>query len=516
MRPLRFFRLEIGHLWALAIVTGVFAFVNTHPIRPHDFWWHLALGREIFTTGEIPVSDHSSFTMAGQPYAGYQTFWLFDAGLYGIYLAGGLPLVVFVHSLVLTFTFGLTILLGRQISGSWRAAAAATFFAAALGIHSWNLRPQSISYLIGAVFLYAIYLLRRKPAGAGRRSSEAASKRIWLWIAVFPLGMLAWANSHGSFPIGLALIGIWLGDETWKWFNSRARREPELSLKPLAAPTLALALAGLACLANPRGFGIVDYLSTLARDPAVQNLVPEWAPPSFDTQFGSIFLLGLLFCAIALILSPRRANFFQLASFLAFALLGLRTARGSAWFGLAMAPVLAEHIASLASKGDRSRPQANERSGSPAINRAFLLTLLLMAGFSLPWFKNTLPLPETKAGLLSRETPVEATRYLVDENLPQPIFNDMSFGSYLIWAAPGYRTFVDTRIELFPPEIWKDYFYVSSALPGWEDLLDRYGIKTLMISPEGQAELAAAAEASPEWRRVHRDQAATIFVKEPD
>jgi hypothetical protein len=75
---------------------------------------------------------------------------------------------------------------------------------------------------------------------------------------------------------------------------------------------------------------------------------------------------------------------------------------------------------------------------------------------------------------------------------------------------------VDTRIELFPPEIWKDYFYVSSALPGWEDLLDRYGIKTLMISPEGQAELAAAAEASPEWRRVHRDQAATIFVKEPD
>lgn len=509
MRPLQVSRLEIGHLWALAIVIGVFAFVNTHPIRPHDFWWHLALGREIFTTGEIPVSDHSSFTMAGQPYPAYQMFWLFDAGLYGVYRAGGLPLVVFLHSLIITLAFGFTILLCRQISGGWRAAAASTFFAAALGIHSWNLRPQSISYLIGAVFLYAIYLFRRKPM-------EAAPKMSRAWLAVFPLGTIVWVNSHGSFPIGLALIGIWLGDEAWRWLAARARHEPDRSLRPVAAPAIALGLSGLACLANPRGFAILDYLRALVSHPAVQNLVPEWAPPGFDTPFGSIFLVGLLLCASLLILSPQRPDFFQLATFLVFALLGLRTARGSAWFGLAMAPVLAGHLPILLNKVANSRPNARDRSGSPAINLLFLGILLLMGGVSLPWFKDSLPLPGSKAGLISRETPVDAARYLVDENLPQPIFNEVGFGSYLIWAAPEFKTFVDTRIELFPPEVWEDYLYIGNALPGWEELLDRYGIETLMISPEGQAELAASAEASPRWRRAYRDQAAVIFVRKPD
>jgi hypothetical protein len=28
--------------------------------------------------------------------------------------------------------------------------------------------------------------------------------------------MLVWVNSHGSFPVGLLLLGIWLGDETWQ------------------------------------------------------------------------------------------------------------------------------------------------------------------------------------------------------------------------------------------------------------------------------------------------------------
>jgi hypothetical protein len=28
--------------------------------------------------------------------------------------------------------------------------------------------------------------------------------------------MLVWVNSHGTFPLGLVLIGLWLADETGK------------------------------------------------------------------------------------------------------------------------------------------------------------------------------------------------------------------------------------------------------------------------------------------------------------
>ena len=41
------FQLRIEHLWALIVLAGIFIFVNTHPIRPHDFWWHIAIGKEI-------------------------------------------------------------------------------------------------------------------------------------------------------------------------------------------------------------------------------------------------------------------------------------------------------------------------------------------------------------------------------------------------------------------------------------------------------------------------------------
>ena len=50
-------RLSIEHLWALAVLACIWAFVATHPIRPHDFWWHLEIGHEIVQTGQVPTHD---------------------------------------------------------------------------------------------------------------------------------------------------------------------------------------------------------------------------------------------------------------------------------------------------------------------------------------------------------------------------------------------------------------------------------------------------------------------------
>ncbi len=66
--------IPVAYLWPLTVLLGVFAFLNTHPIRPHDFWWHMAVGREILTTGRIPTVDAFSFTAAGAPYPSYAAF----------------------------------------------------------------------------------------------------------------------------------------------------------------------------------------------------------------------------------------------------------------------------------------------------------------------------------------------------------------------------------------------------------------------------------------------------------
>jgi hypothetical protein len=140
--------------------------------------------------------------------------------------------------------------------------------------------------------------------------------------------------------------------------------------------------------------------------------------------------------------------------------------------------------------------------------------IIIMGVISLPWFKSVLPLPTAKAGLISSETPVQATQILLEDNLPGRVFNAMSFGSYLIWAAyPHYQVFVDSRIELFSEKVWIDYLKISNAEGDWETLLRDYGVNTLMMSPVEQTALVVAAQESDEWVVRYKDTSAIIFER---
>ncbi len=490
---------SIEHLWALIVLAGIFAFLNTSPIRPHDFWWHMQAGKEILATGHIPAVDTLSFTATGRPYT-YWVYWLMEAALYLFYSIGGPALVILVHSLSITAAYGLLLHLCRREAGAWRPAVPCVLFAAAQGVNDWNVRPQAIAFPLAALVLWAIY--------ENRRSLR------WRWLIILPVSLLIWVNSHPSFVIGLMLLGVWLLSE------SIAIRQR------LLRPALAMMASGVACLFNPRGPGIITYLGSMSQSPVIQNLVWEWRPPSFDTLHGSIFLTCLLLSAVILALSPRRPDLFQVLTFFAFAGLGLKTSRGIVWFGMVMAPVLAGHLAALIDQARhplQKTPRLSRHgrlsalppsTGSLALN--YFLAGAIVSGvlLSLPWFKDLLLFPENKAGLISSETPVEATRFLLKEQWPGKLFHAQAFGSYLIWAAqPDYPVFVDPRIELYPPRIWLDYLSISEAQCDWEQRLEQYGVNTLMLNPKEQSALVRAASESPNWKQVYQDPYAVIFVR---
>ena len=486
-RPTAGRSLSPAHLLAFAALVGIFAFVNTHPIRPHDFWWHLAAGREIVRTGRIPETDTFSYTRRGAPYPSYAMFWLAEVGFYGLYTAGGPPLVIFAHSLWITAAYGL-VLWTAWIRGGARAAAVGTLWAAALGLDDWNVRPQAFAFLAGALFLRALVGL--EGAAGGR------------WLPAFPLGMALWVNTHGSFPVGLAWLGLsWLGQ------IGEARRPGASNPALRTRLGLAFGLALLATLLNPRGPGVYGYVLAMARNPVLRTLVPEWAPPGLD-RHGLMFFAGLIFLAGALWRSPRRVTVPEALLLAGFAVLALWTSRGIVWFGMVGAPILAAHL------GARPLFAARAAPGISKLNRAFLGLLGGMALASLPWFKPAWPLPPAKAGWLSAETPVAATAFLLRERPPGPLFHALSFGSYLIWAAqPDYPVFVDPRLELYPMDLWLDYLAISAAVPDWEERLDRYGIRLLMLSPAEQPALVEAAGRSPRWRLRYRDAAAVVFTR---
>jgi hypothetical protein len=495
------YRLSIEHLWGLIILGGIFIFINTHPIRPYDFWWHITIGKEILTSRAIPTVDIYSFTQAGQPYLSYQMFWLMEVILYSVYRLGGPALVVFFQSVLVTTAYGIIFLISKHVSNSWRIAAISVIFAAALGLNDWNVRPQGITFLLASLILLAIYEYRSKPR--------------WGWLVLIPISMLVWVNSHGTFIIGIALVGIWWGQEIWTAIKKLIRHEKDIDWKTVYIPGIVCFVSTVVCLANPRGIGIIDYLRSLTGNSVIQNLVTEWAAPSFGSLMGSLFLVGLILSGVLLILSPRRPSFFQVATFLVFGILGVRTLRGSVWFGLVMAPILADHLAALVARFRKADQVQEAQSGSGIINSLIVVLVVLTAVITLPWFKNSLPLPTAKAGLISSETPVAATKELLELAPPGELFNSMSFGSYLIWAAyPQYQVFVDSRIELFPPDIWLDYLEISNAQGDWEARLSEYGINTLMLSPVDQPMLVKAVEASKQWKLIYRDNDAEIFVRD--
>jgi hypothetical protein len=495
------FRLKIEHLWGFVALVGIFVFINTHPIRPQDFWWHIAIGREIVTTGKIPTADIYSYTEAGQPYPSYQMFWLMETVLFELYHLGGPALVIFVYSLMITAAYGIIFWICKQSTQGWRVAAFSVLFAAALGLNDWNVRPQGITFLLGSLFLLAIYQYRRNNR--------------WYWLVIFPLGMSIWVNSHGTFMIGLVMVGLWWGQELWEAVIQRIRGNQTIALRAIIVPGILFVITTLVCLVNPRGIGIIDYVKTLTSNSVVQNLVVEWAPPTLNTYLGVIFFCALFGIAVLLAVSPKRPNFYQLAALVVFGLLGIKTSRGIVWFGLVMAPTLADHLSAIVRQYQPTQPvQAKNKGGSRLINTILVALILLMGIASLPWFKSFLPLPAAKAGLISSETPIQATQFLLEQNPPGKLFNSMSFGSYLIWAAyPQYQVFVDTRIELFSGKVWMDYLNISNASGDWETGLRNYGVNTLMISPEEQAGLVQAVLTSNEWTKIYQDDVSDIFIR---
>ena len=492
-------KLSVRMLWSLTLIVGVFAYVNSSQISPNDFWWHMAVGKDILKSYQIPSVDIYSYTMAGQPYPSYQMFWFMDVWLFSLYNLGGLELVLFSQSLIITGTYFIILILCWRNSQKWGVTTLCILFAIILGIYAWSVRTQAISFLIGTLFLLAIYSYRRQPNNG--------------WFAVFLLGMLVWVNSHGSFPVGLLMIGIWFADELYRFWKSRRKGTFE-PLNQLIVPGFTMVLSTSICLVNPRGENVLDYLITMATNQIVQNSVPEWAPPSITSPIGILYFSGILITALILAISQRRPTFFQLATFLAFALLGIRTTRGVIWFGLTIAPILASHLSTIIEQKSKNPSVHIYRLRWMAINLSILVILFILAMVSLPWLRGIVPKSPEGRTFLTHDTPVEATQYLVDEHLPGRLFNDIAFGSYLIWAAqPNYQVFVDTRIELFPPDIWHHYQIISNSLPGWENVIENYDIQTFMLNPIAQEPLAHELKLSSKWRLIYSDNDAWIFTR---
>lgn len=488
---------SLDQLWGIATVTLLALRVQLTPIAPNDFWWHIATGRLIAQTGSVPLTDQFSYSQPGAAY--FNQPWLAQLLMYGGYQLGGAALLELLQAVLIGASFGLLYLVCRREGAGPRLATLVTLSGALVAMDNWQIRPQT----------YAV------PLFIGSLAIVTAWRHGWrapLWA--LPLIMLVWVNLHGTFTLLLALCGLtWLGAVVARLRKGVGDGEQETggasyrhSTRSLIEFALWSGAALLATALNPQGPQIWRYVAGLLSNRSVGELVTEWAPPirDLDSPMTIVFFVLLAIFAAIVVWRRRRMMLTDWLLLLPFLLLALQSVRNILWLGIVVTPIAARLL--MSNQSGRRRPVE-----IALMNRliAGLLGLLLLA--TLPWWKETIGLPPVLGSLLSEQTPVAATAQL--QTLPQRperLFHEMGFGSYLIWAAPEQRIFLDPRIELYPYEQWRDYILLGQGKQ-IDELRQRYGFDGWLLNPETQADLVAALDQHPGWQRGFTTDEAVYF-----
>jgi len=316
---------------------------------------------------------------------------------------------------------------------------------------------------------------------------------------------------------------------------------PDLDLTPRRHVVLGVAVtAAAATLLNPTGFGVWSYAVTLATNSTITARVSEWRPPSPTTPSGFLFFASLvavtLFTLAAfarrqvgrwrpswpmavLIARPPWALSFTL---LVFAVLGMVSGRGIAWWPFAAAATVAALLQARASPASLSGsapaeallptpPWVEPRS---RLNALIAVVLLLAAVAILPIWRPIGP-AGAPLGLLT-EAPQGIAAELASGRVPGTIvWNPQLWGSWLELAAPRMKVATDSRIELFPPEIWDVSDQVGSASGGWRDILDQYAVDAVVTAAKPVSPLDQALAKLPGWTLDYRDAEGSIWVRSP-
>ncbi len=512
----------LDHVWLIAALAMVALRPLLTPIPPHDFWWHMAMGREIIQSGAIPATDMFSYTRLGAPF--YNQSWLGQVLLYLLHRAGGVPLIIVVQSLVVTGTFGMLLWLCVRRSGMVRLSVVLfLLLVMPTTFDNWNVRPQTYTFPIFVAFLLVLTHWRTAgrmdnlpPMGNNkpRPLPPRAPHRLWL----LPPLMLLWVNIHGSFVLGGALITItFVVEGVRRLLARRAPHTDTADTQAMPLPSLAALFwwggaTAAALLVNPRGFGVLLYVRNLLSSSAVTKLVTEWAPPSPRDINGAIFYLFLIVCGVVLARTRRAVDVVDVVMGVAFFWLAVSASRNIVWFVIVMAPPLVVQLATEVRAHWPALPPSFQ--GTRAINSAMVAMLALLVLVGLPWVKPLLGLPPELGALVDPLTPVDAVAAMRnDPQRPQHLFHDMSYGSYLIWAAPEQPVFADPRIELYPYEQWQEYIKLNSGYD-MDLLLEKYAIDGMLLSTEEQATLLERMRARPGWQVRYEDDIAVYLVRE--
>ena len=336
--------------------------------------------------------------------------------------------------------------------------------------------------------------------------------------------MLVWANLHASFPLGVALVAIFLAG---RLAQRTIDRDPS-SMLPLAPLAGALGTCALITLANPVGVRLWTYpLPFLFSGDPVVRYIEEWQAVDFHDPVNLVFAASLLLLGIVGLGRParptarrrslarvrRRFDLTDVALVVFSGTLALRirpprprlrhgrpaAARRSPRACVACGVSQSRRKSPQRQRGDGARPYARARRRGCLRPVRLLVTRRAHFGSE----------PRTDSRFAY---PAGAATYL--EGAPGArIFNEYAWGGYLLYRLyPTTSVFIDGRANLFRKGVFADYMAVRIFAPAYREVLGRTGSNVILVRPDGALATALAGDLG--WRRVFEDKVSVLYRRD--
>jgi len=454
-------------------------FLLSETFADPDLWGHLRFGQDILRTGSIAEHDPYSYLSHGQSWINHE--WLAEVLFALAYEAGGSPGLILLKT---SICFGALGLVWRHVASKglpFVEAGMFTLFVVGVAM-PWMapVRPQIFSYLLFSVVLVVLDRVRSGRVGG---------------LIFLPVVFALWANLHGGFLAGLAILAVWSAG------RMVLARPPRREVGLLALATIGSLLA---VLLTPYGWRLPALLLRTATVPRPE--IADWQPLQLAGPEGGITVLVLV-AMIGVIAASRRRR--DCGSLVVLALVGAGPFVAHRHLPLAMltlAVFSAEHAADLRRRFASPVEESPPRTAWPVAGliAAFGLALVVAA---VPHFASIRLMGPALQFPARGIAALKAAR--IRGNLAVPF----TWGEYIIWhLGPDVRVSVDGRREtVYPQEVYAENIRFLMGSAGWDDLIRRPETELIMTDKTYKSDRLMRDRR--DWVVAYEDPLCEIFAR---
>ncbi len=494
---------------AFALVLIVVVAVRfAEPILDGDLFWQLKYAEQMIARGTL-IPDHTLYSWTPATNDTIYCAWIGELLLYGLYQAGGLPMLFALRYLCIGTAAALLLLYARSRGVLARLPTLAIVFLSLLGaVAGTIIKPELLSVLAFHLVVFAYSMGRQ----ADRTGADARP-----WFLAVPAIVLVWVNTHGGFLLGAPFfIATFVGEVLTRW------RAPlrALSRRGLQAMLIGWALSALAVLLTPYGWRypaqlVADYM--LSTGPRIGE---SWNN-AYQTVFGVAEILdyGVMIAAALLglaLLARRRfahADWGLLIALILYAPLFVIYVRTTFYlavvFGYAAIDLLAATADNERDPAGTERVTRCQRAWQIADGVA-ALAMIAAAAVALNSARGANKGSWIGFGV-SYVNPVVEAEFLAASRLEPRLYNIFDAGGYLLWRLdPAYKVMIDPRF--FPYQAWFNDLYAFSNGEMFADFLRKYPGDTAVIDLDRVAVWKNFLQ-SPDWKLTFYGPTSAVFVR---